>query len=86
MLQIESCLDEATAELAKCEFTPFLSTVEAAFKIRRPVPLHTTLRVECSLKQRRGIRCWVEGRLLSADGAMLLATCDAQLVDMTHFI
>jgi hypothetical protein len=67
------------------EFVPFLSTVEAAFKIRRPVPLNTTLRVECTLKQQRGIRCWVEGRLMSVTGE-LLASCEAQLVDMTHFI
>jgi len=31
---IESVLDEATAELGKIEFTPFLSTVEATFSIR----------------------------------------------------
>jgi acyl-CoA thioesterase len=67
------------------EFVPFLSTVEATFRIRRPVPLNTSLQIECAVKQQRGIRCWVEGRLLSAEGE-LLASCEAQLVDMRHFI
>lgn len=44
---VESILDEATAELAKCVFTPLLATVEANFRIKKAVPLDTTLRVEC---------------------------------------
>ena len=37
-LQIESLLDEATAELGKMEFSPMLSTIEADFKIRKKCP------------------------------------------------
>jgi len=85
-MQIETVLDEATAELGKIVAFPFLSTVEASFSIRRPVPLHTTLLVRCEVKQRRGIRCWVDGDITSADGADKLASCSAQLVDMTHFL
>ena len=48
-LQIESLLDEATAELGKMEFSPMLSTIEADFKIRKSVPLHTTLKIECEV-------------------------------------
>ncbi|KAK9819763.1 hypothetical protein WJX72_002087 [[Myrmecia] bisecta] len=47
---VESLLDEATAELGKLEFAPMLATVEANFKIRKPVPLHTSLRIECEIK------------------------------------
>ena len=47
---MESLLDEATAELGKMEFSPMLSTIEADFKIRKSVPLHTTLRIECEVK------------------------------------
>ena len=42
-------LDEATAELGKMEFSPMLSTIEADFKIRKSVPLHTTLKIECEV-------------------------------------
>ena len=49
-LQVESLLDEATAELGKMEFSPMLSTMEADFKIRKSVPLHTTLKVECEVR------------------------------------
>ena len=48
-LQIESLLDESTAELAKMVFTPLLSTIEANFKLKKPVPLHTTLRIDCKV-------------------------------------
>ena len=83
---IETALDEATAELAKIDFVPFLSTREANFAIKRPVPLHTTLLVRCVIVQRKGIRCWVDGSIESADGNEVYATCKAQLVDMTHFL
>ena len=79
-------MDEATAELGKLEFFPFLSTVEAKFAIRRPIPLHTTLLVRCTVKQQRGIRAWVDGEIVGGDGETALATCSAQLVNMTHFI
>jgi hypothetical protein len=48
-MQVESLLDEATAELGKMEFSPMLSTIEADFKIKKSVPLHTTLRIECEV-------------------------------------
>ncbi len=48
-MQVESLLDEATAELGKMEFSPMLSTIEADFKIKKSVPLHTTLRIECQV-------------------------------------
>ena len=46
---MEALLDEATAELGKMEFAPVLSTIEANFKIKKPVPLHTTLEINCSV-------------------------------------
>ena len=49
-LQVESLLDEATAELGKMEFSPMLSTIEADFKIKKSVPLHTTLKIECKVR------------------------------------
>ncbi len=49
MVQVESLLDEATAELAKMEWAPVLATIEANFKIKKAVPLHTTLRIDCKV-------------------------------------
>ena len=48
-LQIESALDESTAELGKLEFAPLLSTIEASFKLKKAVPLHTSLRISCKV-------------------------------------
>ncbi|KAK9903261.1 hypothetical protein WJX75_001080 [Coccomyxa subellipsoidea] len=78
---VESLLDEATAELGKMEFSPMLSTIEADFKIKKSVPLHTTLRIECEIKEIKGMRCWVDGYVKDLSG-VLLASCVAQLVDL----
>jgi hypothetical protein len=83
---IETCLDEATAELGKCDFAPFLATKEINFKISRPVPLHTTLLVRCKITQIKGIRCYVSGTIETVESDKVLASCSAQLVDMVHFI
>ena len=42
-------LDESTAELAKMEWAPVLATIEATFKIKKAVPLHTTVRIDCKV-------------------------------------
>jgi hypothetical protein len=83
---IETCLDEATAELGKCDFAPFLATKEINFQILRPVPLHTTLLVKCKITQLKGIRCYVSGSIETVDTHEVLASCTCQLVDMVHFI
>lgn len=57
--------------------------VQIEFKIKKPVPLNTSLRIECSIKDIRGIRCWVDGAILDESG-LILATCVAQLVDMAQ--
>lgn len=49
-MQIETILDEATAELAKFEFTPLCVTSEASFKFKKAVPLNTTLQIDCKVK------------------------------------
>ena len=49
VVQIETLLDETTAELAKMHLSPILATTEIAFKLRRPVPLNSTLRIECKV-------------------------------------
>ena len=46
---IETVLDEATAELVKCELVMFMATSEITIKIKKPVPLHTSLIVEATV-------------------------------------
>lgn len=48
-MQIETVLDESTAELAKFEFAPLCTTAEASFKFKKSVPLHTTLQIDCKV-------------------------------------
>lgn len=83
---VETILDEATAEIAKIEFTPFVSTRQINVEIVKPVPLHETLLVECCIQKQKGLRCYVEGKILSDDGMDIFASCTAQLVDMRPFI
>lgn len=40
----------------------------------------------CRVKEQRGIRLVVEGSIRSADGATVLASCEATLADLTQFI
>ena len=83
---VETILDEATAEMAKIDFTPFVSTRQISFDIVKPVPLHETLLVECRITKQKGLRCWVDGQIVSSDGFTILATCTALLIDMRPFI
>lgn len=81
---MESLLDEATAEAAKMAWAPTLATLEATFRIKKAVPLNTTLRIACVITKTQGVRCWADGKLSSADGNVLYATCEAQLVDLAQ--
>lgn len=113
-MQIEALLDESTAELAKLEFSPVLSTIEANFQLKKPLPLHTTVRIDCqvsvlenmcrkSANMRRfvasfpekdwvqvtrisGVRCWVSGSISLPATRVVLATCEAQLVDLRRIL
>ena len=42
---VETCLDEATAELVKITKAAVAATSEIRFKIVKPIPLHRSLRV-----------------------------------------
>jgi acyl-coenzyme A thioesterase PaaI-like protein len=81
---VESLLDEATAEAAKMAWAPTLATLDATFRIKKAVPLNTTLRIACRIKRTQSVRCWVDGKLTSADGSVLYASCEAQLVDLAQ--
>lgn len=38
------------------------------------------------VKEQKGIRLWVEGSIKTADGSLVLATCEAMLADMSQFM
>ena len=79
---------------AKCELSPIVSTREISFQLLRPVPLHTSLLLAASVKEVRGIRCYVEGALRAApadagaplDSGAVLATCTALLINVKDFL
>jgi hypothetical protein len=52
-------------------------------ELKKPVPLHTSLRVECAIESvaSGGLRIHTVGTLKDEQGTVL-ATCKAQLVDM----
>lgn len=83
---IETLLDESTAELAKMDFAPLIGTIEANFKLKKAVPLHTSLKIECKITKIAGMRCWVTGTLKLPDSDTVLATCEAQLVDLKQIL
>ena len=82
---METCLDEATAELVKITKAAVAATSEIRFKIVKPVPLHRSLRVVAAVVAAQGpLKTVVDGKLLGPDGT-LFATCTATLVDMGLF-
>ena len=83
---IETVLDEATAEVGKMEAFPFLATREISFKIIKSVPLHTTLLVRCQVQKVKGLKCWVTGQIEYPNDGVVLASCEAVLVNMAAFI
>ena len=80
---IETAFDETTAELAKITVAPTATTIEFHATIKKPVPLDTTLILECTLESipPGGLRINTCGTLKDSRG-VLLATCTAQLVDV----
>ena len=58
--------------------------MQAKFKIKKAVPLNTSLRIECAIKSVQGVRCWVDGALKDSTGAVTFATCEALAVDLSQ--
>eukprot|EP00890_Picochlorum_soloecismus_P005425 jgi/Picsp_1/5884/NSC_03241-R1_glycosyltransferase family 77 protein len=83
---IETILDEATAELGKIEAFPFLATRSISFQIRRPVPVNTTLSVKCNVESVKGLKCTVHGTIENPVDGIVLASCDAELVNMASLL
>lgn len=85
-MQIETILDEATAELGKIEAFPFLATRSISFQIRKPVPIDTTLSVKCNVESMKGFKCFVHGTIENPVDGMVLASCEAELVNIAALI
>ncbi len=81
--QIETVLDEATAEAAKLAVSHLVSTIDVRFKIGRPVPLHTSLEVGAWVEKVAGARVTVAGAIREGGGGgRELASCVAVLADL----
>ena len=83
---IETILDETTAELVKCYTAPCCVTIELNAKIKRPLPLHTTVKIHVQIKsiESNGLRIWTTARITDPTakrGEELIASCEAQLCD-----
>ncbi|OUS43050.1 hypothetical protein BE221DRAFT_176046 [Ostreococcus tauri] len=81
---IETILDETTAELVKCARAPCCVTIELNAKIKKPLPLHSTVKIHCSIKsvEASGLRIWTTATLTDPNhDDEVLATCEAQLCD-----
>ena len=85
---IETCLDEATAELGKMVAFPFLATRKISFEIKKGVPVDVSLLVECTIVEVKGLRCHVHGEIrgYGEDSGVVYAVCDAELVNMVCFL
>lgn len=83
---IETILDETTAELVKCYAAPCCVTIELNAKIKKPLPLHTTVKIHVKIKsiESNGLRIWTTARITdpaAKRGEELIASCEAQLCD-----
>lgn len=85
-VQIETVLDEATAELGKIEAFPFLATRSISFQIRKPVPIDTTLSVKCNVQSIKGLKCFVHGTIENPVDGVVLASCEAELINMAALL
>lgn len=51
------------------------------------VPLHTSLAINCHIKEQRGLRCYVDGQITEADDhRAVYATCQAMLVNLSDWL
>ena len=80
--QIETVLDETTAELVKCAVTPDVATVEFAAKIKKAVRLHETYRVDCEVTRATSVRVWTRAEISDPKDGNVYATCEACLADL----
>ena len=80
--QIETVLDETTAELVKCAVTPDVATVEFTAKLKRAVRLHETYRVDCEVTRATSVRVWTRAEISDPKDGNVYATCEACLADL----
>jgi len=85
---VESCLDEATAELAKTKLFPMALTAKIEFKISKPVEPNVTYRVLCTIEKENapGVSYEVKGVITSATNEKeVIATCMAKMANSAAF-
>ena len=81
---VETCLDEATAELAKTKLFPQATTAKIEFKINKPVQPHVTYRVFCEVTKENvpNVSYEVRGEITEAmSETNVLAVCNAKMAN-----
>ena len=81
---VETCLDEATAELAKSKLFPLATTAKIDFKISKPLEPNVTYRVYCHVLSEnvKGISYDVAGEITdAAQDSVKYATCVAKMAN-----
>ena len=83
--QIETVLDETTAELMKCAITADCATKELTAKISQPVRLHSTYRVECEIARHSSVQSWVTAAIFDPRDETVVASCEARMANLSAF-
>lgn len=81
---VETCLDEATAELAKAKLFPMATTARIEFRITKPILPAVTYRVHCHVANEnvKGISYDLAGEITdSKDSSIKFATCVAKMAN-----
>ncbi len=81
---VETCLDEATAELAKSKLFPMATTAKIEFKISKPIQPRVTYRVHCRVEKEyvAGVSYDVVGQITDAkDHKAVYAVCTAKMAN-----
>ncbi|KAL1519987.1 hypothetical protein AB1Y20_023469 [Prymnesium parvum] len=80
---VETCLDEATAELCKSKLFPAAATATITFKISKPLQPHTTYRVHCKVDKelQKDLVYEISGKITSVDETVTFASCVAKMAN-----
>jgi len=81
---VETCLDEATAELAKSKLFPFATTAKINFQIKKPLEPAVTYRVHCKVDKELAPQYAYEvsGAITSAtDHTVVFASCTCTMMN-----
>lgn len=80
--QIETVLDETTAEIVKVAVAPNVATVEIVVKIKKAVQLNHTYRVDCIISKNTPFRIYSDAIISDPTDGTVFATATACLANL----